>query len=78
MVIRNPKGNPATLTSFKVECPLIIPGDRLSKKMTAIRLQLKAEDALNKIPPKERPAFLRKCITEALAKNGLLDLPGQE
>ena len=78
MVTRNPKGSPATLTPFKAEGPLIIPGDKLSKKITAIRIQQKAEDALNKIPPKERPAFLRKCITEALVKNGLLDLPGQE
>lgn len=74
MVTRNPKGSPATLTSFKSSGPLIIPGDKISKQITAIRLQSKAKEALDKIPPKERSTFLRKCITEALAKNGLLDL----
>lgn len=66
-------GNPHTLKSFHVDKEqLPIPGEPLSDKITSVRLQVSAVNALSKLSSTEKGELMREAITNALRVRGLL------
>lgn len=50
-------------------------GERLSNKVAAVRLPASIQEALNRLEPLERAAFLRRVISEAVRAELLLPPP---